>query len=227
MRHISVHARIRKFWATCFPANWSSLLLGLLLLSLMVASVLSAMSGNWGHAFLCLAAFFLALVPFVLAAETPLYLPRIFSMFVALFVYATLYLGEVHRFYYSVWWWDVMLHSGSAFTFGIIALIIMLLAFNKKQLVASPLIVATFVLSFALALGLLWEIFEFTNDQLRGTDMQHVKETGIVDTMKDEIVDVVGASAAAALAYFYVRPGKKTPLDSVIRKTVKKNKRAA
>ena len=140
----------------------------------------------------------------------------------AFFVYATLFLGEANRFYYDVWWWDVMLHSGSAFAFGLIGLIILMLSLSRKIIAAKPLMLSLFAFSFALMIGVLWEIFEFAGDQLFGMDMQ---KDGHMDTMWDLIVDTIGAFVAAVIGYFYLTPHTPaTPLDSVLEKVVKENR---
>jgi hypothetical protein len=38
-------------------------------------------------------------------------LPNSFLAAIALFVLATIYLGEMHDFYNRLWWWDLALHG--------------------------------------------------------------------------------------------------------------------
>ena len=55
--------------------------------------------------------------------------------------------------------------------------------------------------------GAMWEIFEFTIDQIFEAGMQ---KSGLVDTMVDFIIDAVGALVAVIFGYFYIKQGRKT-----------------
>ena len=67
-----------------------------------------------------------------------------------------------------------------------------------------------------MTLGSLWEIYEFTADGLFGLSMQKfmtaqgellVGHEALRDTMKDIIVDVLGALLASAIGMFSIRHG--------------------
>jgi uncharacterized membrane protein YjdF len=60
----------------------------------------------------------------------------------------------------------------------------------------NPGFVALFAFVFAIALGTLWEIFEFAMDQIFGLEMQKPMfgdPSGLTDTMWDMIVNAIGA----------------------------------
>ncbi|MGH7573673.1 MAG: hypothetical protein ACREM1_00880, partial [Longimicrobiales bacterium] len=62
----------------------------------------------------------------------------------------------------------------------------------------------------------LWEIFEFGMDQVFGLNMQ---KSGLVDTMWDLIVNVIGAGAIALLGYGWL----KTPeVDSFLERWIER-----
>lgn len=200
--------------------NWSFLVIVLLVLSLIPPLVVGVVHGVWGTVFLSLVAIVFILLPFLVQAHTGFYLPRAFSFFLAFFVYGTLFLGEINRFYYSVWWWDLMLHFASAFAFGLIGLIVLVFSVSRKTLTAKPITLALFAFSFALMVGVLWEIFEYTGDQLFNMDMQ---KDGLHDTMGDFIINTAGALVAAGIGYFFLSPKKESPLDPVLEKVVEEN----
>jgi hypothetical protein len=54
-----------------------------------------------------------------------------------------------------------------------------------------------FIIIFTMALGGLWEIMEFTSDQLFHT----IAQPGLVDTMYDLIFDLIGGIFVATLSY--------------------------
>lgn len=203
-----------------FPWCWSGMVCGVLLAVLAVAFVLSLLEGNWSSAFLSGTAFLLSLAPYVTGKWFDIHIPTAFSFAIALFVFATLFLGEVGDFYEKYWWWDVMLHAGTGIAFALIGLTVLLIFFKKKRVAADPSVLALFAFSFSVAIGAVWEIFEFSLDQLFGLNTQR---SGLPDTMGDLIVDAVAAALAALTAYLYVHPKRKAPLEEVIRETVEEN----
>lgn len=73
---------------------------------------------------------------------------------------------------------------------------------------------------FALAMGALWEIFEFAMDQIFGLNMQ---KSGLVDTMTDLIVDTVGALIGAISGFFWLK-GQQVGVAGMIEEFVQLNR---
>ncbi|NIQ16387.1 MAG: hypothetical protein GTO02_18945, partial [Candidatus Dadabacteria bacterium] len=72
----------------------------------------------------------------------------------------------------------------------------------------TPGFMALFAFVFALAFGVIWEMFEFSMDQLFGLSMQKPMfndPSGLTDTMWDLIVDTLGALIISILGYGYFR----------------------
>lgn len=114
---------------------------------------------------------------------------------------ASLYLGKMHSFYERFWWWDLILHFGSAMGVGILGFLLILMMFEGDRYAAPPW--ALGVLSFCLAItvGAVWEIFEYAMDTVFGYNMQ---KSGLNDTMGDLIVNAVGAAMAALAGVLYL-----------------------
>ena len=95
-----------------------------------------------------------------------------------------------------------MLHSFSGIILGNIgyALVSYLNSSTNVDLNLSPTFVALFTFCFALAIGALWEIYEFAMDSFFGLNMQR---TGLDDTMKDLILDTLGAMLFSVLGYYH------------------------
>ena len=140
-------------------------------------------------------------IPFFLETKYLLTIPRSFLAVLIIFLYASVFLGTANRFYDVFWWWDKMLHGASGFIFAHMGfLIVMLLDPNQKQDTRSSRILgALFAFSFSLAAGGVWEIYEYSMDCTFGTRYQG---DGIHDTMKDIILDALGALVFALLLYF-------------------------
>ena len=132
-----------------------------------------------------------------------------------LFVAAAVLLGEMLNMYDALWWWDDMLHGLSGVIFGLVGLFL-LFAINKRtDMRVAPLFVALFVICFAMACGVVWEIYEFTLDVFFKTTMQQwnmgqnavvigkdYQGMGLRDTMSDLITASIGAVIAGTISYF-------------------------
>ena len=142
-----------------------------------------------------------------------------------MFIFASLFLGEYHGYYTRFWWWDALLHTASGFILGILGFLLVHVMNEKEELELhmKPAFVALFAFLFAIGIGTLWEIFEFTMDNLFGLNMQ---KSGLVDTMTDLIVDAVGAFIIAILGYGYLRTaGNSSFLEQWILRFIEANPR--
>lgn len=157
---------------------------------------------NWESLFVSLAAFVLTFAPFALQRYYHIRIPVAFTSAIIVFTYATLFLGEVGDFYERYWWWDVVLHGGSAIGFGIVGFIFIFILFEGDRYAAPPLAMAWIAFSFGMTMGVIWEVFEFGMDQVFGLSMQ---KSGLVDTMYDLIIDAFGAALGSAAGYFYLK----------------------
>jgi len=146
-------------------------------------------------------------------------IPSAMIIIYVIFLYCAIYLGEVRNFYYIVPHWDTMLHTFSGAALGALgfSLVSLMNKYKPVYFSLSPGFVALFAFCFALALGVLWEIYEFSVDYLLHTNMQkYAIETGklligqeaLIDTMKDLIVDTIGAFAMSIVGYISLKYNK-------------------
>jgi len=103
----------------------------------------------------------------------------------------------------------------SAAGLGVIGFMLVFMLASRQKIKTSYLLLAIFSFSFALALGVMWEIFEFIVDNLSEANMQR---SGLNDTMGDLIVDTVGALAASVSGYLYIKFNKAPVLRGMINK---------
>jgi uncharacterized membrane protein YjdF len=91
----------------------------------------------------------------------------------------------------------------------------------------APAFVCFFGVTFAVTLGVLWEIFEFTIDRFwPALDMQSTgRGNGVTDTMKDLIVDTLGAVVVALMGYAYLKTGRYSFVADGVRKFLRNNPR--
>ena len=186
------------------------------------ALVLSILRGNWLNSVFIVGVIFLTLLPLLLGRRWNIYVPPEFEITIIVFVFASMFLGELGDFYERFWWWDAALHTSSGVIIGIFGFLLVYFMnhVDTESLSMSPLFVALFALFFAIALGGLWEIFEFAMDSWFGLNMQ---KSGLDDTMWDLIVDTVGATFASVLGYLYITQGRDSFIGRGIEKFVEGN----
>lgn len=162
----------------------------------------------WLTAFVACVGLLSVWVPPILARNWRVHFPLEFELLLNVFIYASIFLGEIQGYYTRFWWWDSVLHFSSGLVLGMVGFLIMYALYQSGRLRTHPFILSLFAFCFALSLGALWEIFEFAMDQLFGTTMQKPMlgdSSGLTDTMFDLILDALGALVVSVSGYFYVR----------------------
>lgn len=181
---------------------------------ILVAEVLLAVWGQqWLAAVLTSGIILITLGPFFLAKFFRVFIPPEFVVLTIGFIFASLFLGEIHGYYTRFWWWDIALHSCSGFLLGIIGFLLVYVLNETEEIGVhmKPGFVALFAFLFAVGIGAMWEIFEFGMDSLFAMNMQ--KEmlgdpSGLTDTMWDLIVDTLGALIISVLGYSYIKTSR-------------------
>ena len=177
----------------------------------LISVIVSAISEGEGDGVrliifqLVMGLFFLR-VPIFLEKQAGLYIPGALVVSYTLFIFCSIFLGEVALMYYRFPPFDDILHGASAVLLSLFALSIPSLLTRDCHL--SPLALGLFALSFTLLIGVLWEIYEFAFDGILGLNMQkfaYSEEAGqrlvalsgraaLSDTMTDLIIDTLGAT---------------------------------
>lgn len=186
---------------------------------------------NWENVFLTSIVIVMTLIPAFLSRRYRVIIPPEFQLISALFVFLSLFLGSALDFYYRFWWWDLVLHTASGFLLGIVGFLVLFLLNQTDRLPSGmkPAFLCIFGVTFAVTLGVVWEIFEFAMDRIwPALDMQSQvtgSAAGVVDTMKDLIVDMVGAIVVALMGYAYLKTGRYSFIADGVRAFLRKNPR--
>lgn len=204
----------------------------MLVLQIIMAGelVFAVYNRQWLLSFLVSAIMVATALPEVLRKRFRVYIPPEFQILSVVFVFASLFLGEVRGFYTRFWWWDVFLHTWSGLLLGIFGFLLVYMLNENANIGLSmkPRFVAFFAFLFAVAMGALWEIFEFSMDQHFGMNMQKPMlgdPSGLTDTMWDLIVDTLGAGIISGLGWWYLSDGKRSWFEDAIQAFVEKNPR--
>ena len=151
-------------------------------------------------------------VPLALKRWVRIELPDALSAAYYTFIVGATVLGEVCAIYYLIPFWDDILHLSSGAMCGMLGGIITVTFLQRKdcEKLLSPMLASVVAVGFAMCIGVFWEVYEFLGDSLMGLNMQKfllqdgealVGQAALVDTMKDLIVDTLGAVIAAVSAY--------------------------
>ena len=162
---------------------------------------------------LCVISFFL---PNMLSKKLKIVIPTNMYIVYVLFLWGAVFLGEVRNFYYRVPHWDTILHTCSGAMLGALgfSFINILNKHEKVHVELAPIFVAIFAFAFAVSLGVIWEIYEFTFDGILGLNMQKfalengtqlVGRAALADTMEDLIVDCIGAFTMSTIGYISLK----------------------
>lgn len=197
---------------------------------MILAALIAIYERQWLNAVIVAAIFGLCALPGVLSRRMKVYIPPEFELLTILFIFASLFLGEIGGYYERFWWWDVMLHTASGLLLGILGFLLVYVLNSQPhvRLHMTPGFVAFFAFVFAVAVGAIWEIFEFTMDSLFGMNMQKPMlgdESGLTDTMFDLIVDTLGALIISLIGYAYMKQNTRSFIENWIHKFIDANPR--
>jgi len=183
-----------------------------------LGSFFSYFSREWDALGMGVIAILIFLVPLLNGKKKRMALPPIFQIIIFIFIFASMYLGEIFHFYYRYSWWDTIVHITSAPVMGY-AGFMMVYTLNRDKEIhrkLSPFFIALFAFCFSTMIGVAWEIFEYAADAIAGANMQKARNLeelygyfdtrlGVLDTMEDLIVNAIGAFVVSVVGYIHLK----------------------
>ena len=156
----------------------------LLRTSVVLVMLSQIFNHNFENVFLCVLTLILFMLPSTLERKLDLDLPNTLEIIILLFIYAAEILGEIGAYYVTFPYWDTVLHTLNGFLCAAIgfSLLDILNRHNDVRFHLSPLYLAIMSFCFSMTVGVIWEFFECTMDQLFFLDMQ-----------KDAVVSAIGS----------------------------------
>ena len=138
------------------------------------------------------------------------------------FCLAHFFCGEILGFFVKIKWWDSVLHTFSGMIIALLSFsLINLLNKNSSGFKLNIFFAALFAFSLTVSIGVIWEIIEFATDTWFGTNMQRayvstmsgrgealLGQSALADTMKDLILDSIGAAVVCLLCIIAVCQNK-------------------
>lgn len=164
----------------------------------------------------CTLGIFVMKIPSIIKRKRIIQIPDFMEVLYFIFLYCAIYLGEVRDFYYLVSFWDNVLHAFSGAMLGVLGMILVNFIDESEGLKINlnPFFVSFFAFCFAVTMGVLWEIYEFTFDHLLSLNMQKfalsdgtplVGRAALADTMMDLIVDTLSALVICVIGFFHIK----------------------
>ena len=215
---------LKKAWHEKRSVTMVYILLRTSVVLVMLAQIFNR---NFENVFLCVLTLILFMLPSTLERKLDLDLPNTLEIIILLFIYAAEILGEIGAYYVTFPYWDTVLHTLNGFLCAAIgfSLLDILNRHNDARFHLSPLYLAIMSFCFSMTVGVIWEFFECTMDQLFFLDMQKDADVivvqadgtqtalglggyldiGLLDTMEDLFVNFIGALTFSIIGYFYVR----------------------
>lgn len=180
MDHQKLEA-LKKAWHEKRSVTMVYILLRTSVVLVMLAQIFNR---NFENVFLCVLTLILFMLPSTLERKLDLDLPNTLEIIILLFIYAAEILGEIGAYYVTFPYWDTVLHTLNGFLCAAIgfSLLDILNRHNDAQFHLSPLYLAIMSFCFSMTVGVIWEFFECTMDQLFFLDMQ-----------KDTVVSAIGS----------------------------------
>ena len=180
MDHQKLEA-LKKAWHEKRSVTMVYILLRTSVVLVMLAQIFNR---NFENVFLCVLTLILFMLPSTLERKLDLDLPNTLEIIILLFIYAAEILGEIGAYYVTFPYWDTVLHTLNGFLCAAIgfSLLDILNRHNDTRFHLSPLYLAIMSFCFSMTVGVIWEFFECTMDQLFFLDMQ-----------KDTVVSAIGS----------------------------------
>ncbi len=191
--------------------------------TIVAALIFGAFNGQWLIVFISVLSLVGMFLPAIIEKNFRIVLPAEMELAVMIFIYVALFLGNVRDYYERFWWWDHIMHTAAGVVLGLFGFMILYELYVRNNIKMSPSLLAFLAFTFALALGALWEIFEFAVDKSLGANLQKSND----DTMWDLIADSVGAASVSIAGYFYIKKGKRGEgfFGELLEKYLKSNKK--
>lgn len=204
------------------------ILIRILLVMMAIEWVLLIIEQSWLSLFLVTLIIATLFAPILFRNKMDVEIPAEFHITAIIFIFASFYLGEVQDFYHRLWWWDIALHTTAGLLMGILGFLLVYILNESKrvELNMTPAFISFFAFTFALAIGSVWEIFEFGMDQTLGTVMQKPMfndPSGLTDTMWDIIVNAIGAFIISFAGFGYLKHKQSFFVKEWIKKFIQSN----
>lgn len=178
-------SRIKKIIA---DSDKLSLFFYVILRLIIVISLINQLFvGNIENVFLCILSLVLFMLPAFIKKKFKVVFPNVLEISIILFIFAAEILGTINNFYNIFPRFDELLHTVNGFLAAAVGFsLIYLLNENLKEFKLSSFFVSLFAFCFSMTIGIMWEFFEYSADNLLDKNTQ--KDTTVYE-LKGAFID--------------------------------------
>lgn len=179
-------------------------LLHVLKIIMFILLVIAFWKNDWTGVFGCIIGIILSFIPSILHKNFNITLPWILDTLIAFALFFHIS-GVVLNAYHVIPYYDSLTHFVSSILVAFLAFVsIYILDKYWKGLHMNKYAMAFIVVIFTMAMGVVWEFFEWTTDLLFGTNEQW----GLHDTMKDLLIDTIAGIFIAVIGVNMIKSGR-------------------
>ena len=178
-------SRIKKIIA---DSDKLSLFFYVILRLIIVISLINQLFvGDMENVFLCILSLILFMLPAFIKKKFKVVFPNVLEISIILFIFAAEILGTINNFYNIFPRFDELLHTVNGFLAASVGFsLIYLLNENLKEFKLSSFFVSLFAFCFSMTIGIMWEFFEYSADNLLDKNTQ--KDTTVYE-LKGAFID--------------------------------------
>ncbi len=160
-------------------------------------------AGRYAEMFTAILMFGLTFVPYIVAERYDIRFPWFLFMLIALSLWIHT-AGYIHNYYVTFYpYYDKVAHLISGISVALIGFLGVIFLDRYWRMNLTPLFVIGFTLIFGMALGAIWEIYEFLVDMVFRGSLAGPMQNDLYDTMIDMIFVLIGSAAVAILGVVY------------------------
>ncbi len=170
-----------------------------------LSGIYAYVTGQIGEAFTATFMFALSIVPYAVAARESIRFPWFVYFLISLALWFHV-AGYVQGFYVDLYpYYDKVAHLVSGITIALLGFLGVVYLDRHWRMRLTPLFIAGFTIIFGLALGAVWEMYEFLVDMFFWGSLAGPMQNSLADTMLDMIFVLVGSLIVAMVALSYFR----------------------
>jgi hypothetical protein len=160
-------------------------------------------TGQYEAMFTALLFFGLTFVPHWAAERLDIRFPWFVYFLISLALWLHI-AGYVQGWYVTFYpYYDKVAHLISGTSIALIGFLGVIFLDRYWRMNLTPLFIVFFTVTFGMALGGIWEIYEFAVDQVFGSPLSVPMQNSLADTMWDMIADLLGSVAVALVGIVY------------------------
>jgi hypothetical protein len=171
---------------------------------MFILLIVAIWKNDWTGVFGCIIGIILSFIPSILHKNFNITLPWILDTLIAFALFLHIG-GVVLQIYHTIPYYDILTHFVSSILVAFLAFVsIYILDIYWNGLHMNKYAMAFVVIIFTMAMGVVWEFFEWITDIL----FQTHEQWGLYDTMKDLFIDTISGIFIAFIGVNSIKKGE-------------------